>query len=103
MKEAGTSYRLLLVLSDGFLYDDGYEHRYAEGDARKALEELRDDSVACLCLTLGAATSADALQRVFGAANFTGAPSLAHLSPRMDELFLSALKELVVANSGGVR
>jgi Mg-chelatase subunit ChlD len=97
-KDAGTPNRLLLVLSDGFPYDDGYEHRYAEADAHKALEELRGEGVACLCLSIGASTSDDALHRVFGSANFASAPSLGHLSPRMDELFLSALKELAVAN-----
>jgi Mg-chelatase subunit ChlD len=92
--EAGTPFRLLLVLSDGFPYDDGYEARYAEADARKALEELRADGVACLCLSIGSTTPADALERVFGSASHAGAPRLADLSPRMDELFLTALREL---------
>ena len=96
--DAGTPNRLLLVLSDGFPYDDGYEHRYAEADAHKALEELRADGVACLCLSVGAATSGDALHRVFGSASHASAPSLADLSPRMDELFLAALKELAAPN-----
>ena len=52
--EAGTPNRLLVVLSDGFPYDDGYEGRYAEGDVHKALEELRAEGVACLCLSIGA-------------------------------------------------
>lgn len=97
-KDAGTPNRLLLVLSDGFPYDDGYEHRYAEADAHKALEELRADGVACLCLSVGAATSSDALHRVFGSASHASAASLAELSPRMDELFLAALKELAAPN-----
>jgi Mg-chelatase subunit ChlD len=92
--EAGTPNRLLLVLSDGFPFDDGYESRYAEADARKALEELRSDGVACLCLSIGASTPSDALQRVFGSASRANAPTLADLSPRMDELFLAALQEL---------
>jgi nitric oxide reductase NorD protein len=92
--EAGTPNRLLVVLSDGFPYDDGYEGRYAEADAYKALEELRMDGVACLCLSIGAATSADALERVFGSAGYASAATLADLSPRMDELFLSSLREL---------
>jgi Mg-chelatase subunit ChlD len=92
--EAGTPHRLLLVLSDGFPYDDGYESRYAEADARRALEELRAAGIACLCLSIGASTPADALQRVFGSASFASAPTLADLSPRMDELFLAALREL---------
>jgi nitric oxide reductase NorD protein len=92
--EAGTPNRLLLVLSDGYPYDDGYEGKYAEADAHKALEELRMDSVACLCLSIGAATAADSLERVFGSASYASAATLADLSPRMDELFLSSLREL---------
>ncbi len=92
--EAGTPNRLLLVLSDGFPYDDGYEGRYAEADASKALEELRMEGVACLCLSIGAATAADSLERVFGSASYASAATLVELSPRMDELFLSSLREL---------
>lgn len=92
--QAGTPHRLLLVLSDGFPYDDGYEARYAEADSRRALEELRADGVGCLCLTIGAATDADALKRVFGSASHASAATLAELSPRMDGLFLSSLREL---------
>ncbi len=92
--EAGTPSRLLLVLSDGFPYDDGYEGRYAEADTYKALEELRADGVASLCLSIGAAVDGDALKRVFGSAGFASAATLADLSPRMDELFLSSLREL---------
>jgi len=92
--EAGTPNRLLLVLSDGFPYDDGYEGKYAEADAHKALEELRMDGVACLCLSIGSAAATDALERVFGSASHASAAALSELSPRMDELFLSSLREL---------
>ena len=92
--QAGTPNRLLLVLSDGFPYDDGYEGRYAEADAHKALEELRAEGVACLCLSIGASTETDVLERVFGSASFASAPALADLSPQMDELFMSSLREL---------
>lgn len=92
--EAGTENRLLVVLSDGFPYDDGYEGRYAEADAHKALEELRADGVACLCLSIGATTGTDALERVFGSVSYASAATLSELSPRMDEFFLSSLREL---------
>lgn len=92
--EAGTPNRLLLVLSDGYPYDHGYEGRYAESDANRALEELRTDGVACLCLSIGADASTGALERVFGSASYACAATLAELSPRMDELFMSALREL---------
>ncbi|MGW0180485.1 VWA domain-containing protein [Nocardia sp. NPDC003345] len=93
-KEAGTPYRLLVVLSDGVPYDHGYEGRYAEADVRKALDELRGDGIACLCLSLGATTDADALERVFGSAGHADAATLSQISPRMDELFLASLREL---------
>ena len=91
---AGTPNRLLVLLSDGFPYDVGYEGRYAEADAHKALEELRTDGIACLCLSIGAATVPAALERVFGSASLASAATLADLSPQMDELFLSSLREL---------
>jgi nitric oxide reductase NorD protein len=92
--EAGTPNRLLLVLSDGFPYDDGYEGRYAEADTCKALEELRKDGIACLCLSIGAATATAALERVFGSGSYATAATLADLSPQMDELFMYSLREL---------
>jgi hypothetical protein len=100
-EQAGTPNRLLLVLSDGFPYDDGYEGRYAEADAHKALEELRVDGVACLCLSIGGAGETDALERVFGSASYASAGTLAELSPRMDELFLSSLRELAAPKPAG--
>ncbi|MFI5511355.1 nitric oxide reductase activation protein NorD [Mycobacterium sp. NPDC051804] len=92
--QAGTPNRLLVVLSDGYPYDAGYEGRYAEADARKALEELRADGIACLCLSVGADMATDALERAFGSASHASAATLADLSPKMDELFGSALAEL---------
>ncbi|MDQ2636835.1 MAG: VWA domain-containing protein, partial [Actinomycetota bacterium] len=92
--EAGTPNRLLLVLSDGHPYDEGYEGRYAEADAHKSLEELRLDGVACLCLSLGTTAGTEALERVFGSASHANAATLVELSPRMDELFMASLREL---------
>jgi nitric oxide reductase NorD protein len=92
--EAGTPNRLLVVLSDGFPYDDAYEGRYAEADTSKALDELRAEGVACLCLSIGGATATDVLERVFGSSSYASAAKLAELSPRMDELFLAPLLEL---------
>ncbi|MDH6245347.1 VWA domain-containing protein [Mycobacterium sp. OTB74] len=97
--QAGTPNRLLLVLSDGFPYDDGYEGRYAQADSAKALEELRLDGVACLCLSIGAQCDSDVLQRVFGPASHASAATLSELSPVMDQLFMSALRDLAAPMS----
>ena len=90
---AGTQNRLLLLFSDGLPYEDGYDGRYAEADTRTALEELRGDGVGCLCLALGTDTDPGMLERVFGAAGFATAATFDELSPRMDELLLSSLRE----------
>lgn len=97
---AGTPHRLLVLLSDGYPYDHGYEDRYAEADAARALEELRTDGVACLCLSVGATSEHGARQRVFASVSHASAATLGELSPRMDELFSSALAEL---SAPGVR
>jgi nitric oxide reductase activation protein len=89
----------LIVLSDGFPYDDGYEGRYAEADVAKALEELHADGVACLCLSIGSTGPGTALERVFGSTGYASAAALADLSPQMDELFLSSLRQLSAPRS----
>ena len=57
-EKAGTSRRLLVVLSDGLAYDHGYERVYGAADARRALGEARRQGIGCLCLTIGAGTDA---------------------------------------------
>ncbi len=52
------------------------------------------DGVACLCLSIGAGADTNALEHVFGSASYASATTLADLSPQMDELFLSSLREL---------
>jgi hypothetical protein len=71
-REGGMSRRLLVVLSDGFAYDHGYEGTYGEADARRALSEARRLGTGCVCLSVGAATDAAALRRVFGTAAHAG-------------------------------
>ena len=89
---AGTDRRLLVVLSDGFPYDQGgYEGNYGESDARQALIEARRQGIGCLCLTLGASTDTEALKRVFGTAAHASAPSLEHLAHHIGPLFRRAL------------
>lgn len=88
---AGTERRLLVMLSDGFPYDDGYEGSYGEADARRALAETRRQGIGCLCLTLGASTDSEALKRVFGTAAHASAPRLEDLAPHVGPLFRRAM------------
>lgn len=88
----GTSRRLLVVLSDGFAYDHGYEGRYGEADARRALAESRRRGVGCLCLSIGAGVEAATLRRVFGTAAHASVSTVDQLPPIISPLFRSALR-----------
>jgi nitric oxide reductase NorD protein len=89
--QAGTDHRLLLVLSDGFPYDDGYEGTYARADARRALAETRREGIGCLCLTLGASVGGHELRRVFGSSAHASAGCLDDLASDIGPLFRRAL------------
>ena len=89
---AGTPWRLLVVVSDGFAYDHGYEGRYAEADARRALAEARRRGTGCLCLNIGAGTDLAALRRVFGTAAHATVKTPDQLSDVIGPLFRAALR-----------
>ncbi|MGP0030013.1 MAG: nitric oxide reductase activation protein NorD [Acidimicrobiales bacterium] len=91
-REGGTSRRLLVVLSDGFAYDHGYEGAYGEADARRALAEARRRGAGCLCLSIGAATDSEALRRVFGTAAHARVPLPDQLPGVVSPLFRFALR-----------
>ena len=91
-REAGTSRRLLVVVSDGLAYDHGYERTYGAADARRALGEARRDGTGCVCLTVGAGTGAGDLRMVFGSAAHASIPNPSRLSEVIGPLFRSALR-----------
>jgi nitric oxide reductase NorD protein len=88
----GTSRRVLLVVSDGFAYDHGYDGSYGEADARRALAEARRRGLGCLCLSVGAGTPPVALQRVFGTAAHATVPTPEHLPGVIGPLLRAALR-----------
>jgi len=90
----GTSRRMLVVFSDGFAYDHGYEGAYGEADARRALAEARRRGTACLCLSIAAATDPDALRRVFGTSAHARIPREDQLPAMVGPLFRSALRSV---------
>jgi nitric oxide reductase activation protein len=90
-QDGGTGRRLLVVLSDGFAYDHGYEGAYGEADARRALSEARRRGIGCLCLSIASKTDADALRRVFGTAAHAALPSESHMVHSLAPMFRLAL------------
>jgi nitric oxide reductase NorD protein len=95
-RQGGTTRRLLVVLSDGLAYDHGYERIYGAADARRALAEVRRRGTGCLCLTIGAGTNVEDLQRVFGSAAHATIPRLEQLNQMIGPLFRSALRSAEV-------
>jgi hypothetical protein len=61
-------YRLMVLVTDGFPYDQDYEGAYAEADVRKALDEAMSAGTAVLCLCIGSSTETRKLRDVFGEA-----------------------------------
>jgi nitric oxide reductase activation protein len=90
--KGGTPRRLLVVVSDGFAYDHGYEGRYGEADARRALLEARRRGVGCLCLSVGTDTDPAALRRVFGPAAHAALPNVQAMPRVAPPLFRAALR-----------
>jgi hypothetical protein len=86
---AGTPWRLLVVLSDGLPYDDGYEGSYAEADTRRAIGEARRSGAGCLCLGLGPHNPT--LQRVFGTATYAASDDPVAIRAELVRLIRPAL------------
>jgi nitric oxide reductase NorD protein len=92
--KAGTGRRLLVVVSDGFAYDqDGYADRYAESDTRRALDEAAAQGVACVCISVGASTDASMLDRTWGNSTHVNL----HEAEHAERLVLPALRSALVS------
>ncbi|HEX5659584.1 MAG TPA: VWA domain-containing protein [Polyangiales bacterium] len=90
-KETQHSHRLLLVLSDGFAYDDGYEHGYAEADTAKALAEASKRGIACVCLNVGSDQDDATLSRLYGESAYLRCESPRRAVPALRKLIRSAM------------
>jgi nitric oxide reductase NorD protein len=86
--------RLLILITDGFSYDQDYEEKYAEADARKALMEARAEGTACVCLCIGGSTSAIQLATVFGSANLLMVDDTAQIPGRIRKVCMEALRSV---------
>ena len=83
--------RLLILITDGFSYDQDYEEKYAEADARKALAEARAEGTACVCLCIGGSTSAAKLSAVFGTSSLLMVDDTAQIPSRIRQVCKEAL------------
>ncbi|HEX6390494.1 MAG TPA: hypothetical protein VFZ89_13620 [Solirubrobacteraceae bacterium] len=91
--QAGTGSTLLVVVGDGLPYDDGYEHRYAQEDSRRALDEAVRAGVACACVSVRSGTDPEVLERVWGNVPHRALERPSDLARHATPLFRGALRE----------
>ena len=63
---AGTPLMLLVLVSDGVPYEQGYERIYALADTRQALREAVARGIGCACVSVRASTEAAFLEKHLG-------------------------------------
>ena len=92
-EKAGTSNSLLVVVGDGLPYDDGYEHRYAQEDCRRALQEAVTDGIGCACVSVRSSTEPEVIERVWGNVPHRSLEEPSELARHVEPLFRGSLKE----------
>jgi len=91
--DAGTSKMLLVLVGDGLPYEQGYEERYAQEDARRALSEAVAKGIGCACISLRATTDDHVAERVWGHVAHRSFDDPDELAAEVQPLFRHALKE----------
>lgn len=90
-KEQYNTHRLVLLLSDGYAYDDEYEGKYSEADTLKSLEEARQQGIACVCVNIGTSKDDDALKRIYGESTYFRAKHASELPGRLRRMLNTAI------------
>jgi hypothetical protein len=90
-KRAGTPFKLLVLVSDGYPHDDQYEGDYAAADTRKALDEAAVRGVACVCLSVGSDAESERLAAAYGSANYLSVANATDLLARLRGVMEHAL------------
>lgn len=90
-KRAGTPFKLLILVSDGYPHDDQYEGGYAAADTRKALDEAAARGVGCVCLSVGSDAEDERLAAAYGSANYLSVADPADLLLRLRGVMEHAL------------
>lgn len=91
IRDAGTRRRLLVVITDGFPFDQGYEGAYAAQDTSHALDELFARGVGTVCLAVGDLLHTGRLADVFGTTGFLHLNELGELQTRFPATMHQAL------------
>lgn len=92
---SGTPHRLLMIITDGFTYDEGYEGVYGEADAKRAIHEVRKRGMGVACLNIGSTTEERKLKNIFGSSCHMSVSKPDHMSRRLGDLFCNAIGEVM--------
>jgi nitric oxide reductase activation protein len=84
--------RLMLLLTDGFAYDDDYEGAHALADCERALQEAAAQGVACVCLHVGTDQPDAQLKRLYGDTAYLKQASAGGLAMPLARLIGTALQ-----------
>lgn len=90
-RNSGMPCRLLLVIADGYPFDDQYEDHYAAEDTRKALQEARRAGVACVCLSVGSDADQQRLKKIYGEANYLAVDKVEKIALKLRPVIEAAL------------
>lgn len=85
------THRLMVMLTDGFAYDDGYEGAYARGDTAYALAEATAQGIASVCVNIGTEQDDATLRELYGDAAYLRSTDTAGLVPALKKLMTQAL------------
>ncbi len=85
------THRLILMLTDGFSYDDEYEGRYAEEDTAKALREAVDKGIACVCANVSGEKDDAFLRRLYGPAAYVRCADMTQVPASLRRMMQSAI------------
>jgi nitric oxide reductase activation protein len=88
----GTSQKLLVIVGDGFPYENDYTGGYAEHDSRKALSEAVIRGVGCVCFSVGSTTDHAVVERVWGGVPHRGLNDSSELAGSARPMFGLALR-----------
>lgn len=91
-REHKRSHRLMLLLTDGFAYDDDYTRSYAQADTARALQEAAAQGVGCVCLNIGSAQDDEVLKRLYGPASYLRCADPARAIPALRRLMRGAMR-----------
>jgi Mg-chelatase subunit ChlD len=89
---AGVGRRLIVLISDGYPYDDGYEHSYAEADTKRALAEAQANHIGCACLNFAPLADDARLERIFARATYVRLADADEFVEQAHDMFTTALK-----------